>query len=150
MERIQEYNKTGGALDLFMQSILYIPTVVFAIGTLWYNEFILAALSIQIFLGIYQVGSGLVGASRGDKWKIQYLLVVMVYFLVWGFGYILLDKLRFPRDMMQILMIIYVMVIPYAIGGYYFLRSILDYKQVRDIRAQKDIIEDNILDAGII
>ncbi len=134
-------------IDCILQAVLYIPTAFTLLCGLINSEFFIIGMIGMIFLGGYQVMSGIIGFARNRNWKSWYLLIVVIYFAVWAIAY-LIPNLAYviPRE----LGIAYIIVLPMIIGAVYLGYCIHDWK-IEPARKKLPVeMEDEILDAGVI
>ncbi len=131
---MRRYNKNLGVADLFIQTLLYVPTMIFHLIGFIETEFLIISLMIQFPLGVYQVCSGLVGVARGRRWMNRYLTIVFFYFIL-GFVFYMIFEMMNPRmdsEMERYLGLFYGIVIPMIIGGYYYITCINEHNELKE------------------
>lgn len=135
--------------DIVIQGIILAAIFVSILGLASDSLAVLFILIAQFFLGIYQLGSGIVGAVKSRRWKAIYLGIAFAYLIVGGFSVAFIEEARWGSDLQFVLMIILGMVIPILIGLVYFILSIRElnhpesFQPIVHSRKQGD---DDILD----
>lgn len=141
-----KYNRKLGLADIIIQGIFFAGILISILGLIEDNMAVLFILVFQFFLGLYQIGSGIVGAVKRRKWKMNYLGVVFVYVIVGGISAVLLENARWHNDLAFVLAIFIGIVIPLLIGLGYFILNIKEYqKSERVIHSNEKNLEDESL-----
>lgn len=144
---MMKYNKKLGIIDISIQGMIVVAIIISALAALTEDFAIFFILVLQFFLGIYQISSAIIGAAKGRKWKMYYLIIAVIYIILGGVTAGLLSETRWNSDMAFGFLIFLGVVLPLIMGLTYFILTCLEFKNEKS--EQKNVSED-LLDEDVL
>ena len=117
-------------IDTFIQGLVLVGITLMAIvGLISQQGLIVFSLFGLLLLGLWQLISALViGFGFGQKNRLQYLLGVVIYLAI-VIGLLSLSSYLNIHWLGQFVYIVGLLLVPYAIGWWYFFQSFTDLSQ---------------------
>ncbi len=139
-------------VDNIIQWILICTYVAAGLGALVDRDIVIFLLVVQFFLGGWQLLSGIIlFALTKNKKRLNYLLTVLAYFVIFALGSMLIAQGIFKET--KALMVLSTILVPMVIAFWYFGMTQVDYKEVKQQKnpdaPDKSHLQEEILDDGI-